>query len=517
MISADEKRISLLAIDDVSIPFTHNLRLEVNRPVKHPDNPVLAPGTGDMPDSYAAQFYGSVIEDEGKFRAWYVAMPREFLDEPDSFKHLRPAYAESEDGIHWTKPELGLVEYKGSKKNNLVLMEDGAFNMINLKVLIDEEEPDPARRYKMTAQTRWATQKENEAGGFQERGWGTLAPFVSADGLTWRLAIDAKPDGGLLPKADMLLPEHHFEAAGGLYKWNGVFYASGQSGGGLGNWNYTHGVRPYSGREVMMHRSADFSHWSKTSHLGFIRHHQHEKFPYGKGEESHEGVSVWNRGNVLIGIYGIWHGGPDWEDIAVDVGLLISNDGLKFREPAHEHTFIERGADGTWDQRALLQGQGFANVGDETRIYYGAWSPGDTTNPKRGGIGMAVLPRDRFGSLKMQNAEGAAELVTAAFSVGPETGISINASGLGTEAWLRIELLDEMEQLIPGFSGKEAIRFGQSGFSESASWGRPLPAGLSLARCRGTFEGNSRHGIALHAIYIDGKGTPDSSSGRKLD
>ena len=130
---------------------------------------------------------------------------------------------------------------------------------------------------------------------------------------------------------------------------------------------------------------------------------------------------------------------------------------------------------------------------------------------------MAVLPRDRFGSLKMQNAEGAAELVTAAFSVGPETGISINASGLGTEAWLRIELLDEMEQLIPGFSGKEAIRFGQSGFSESASWGRPLPAGLSLARCRGTFEGNSRHGIALHAIYIDGKGTPDSSSGRKLD
>ena len=29
-------------------------------------------------------------------------------------------YAESRDGIHWTRPELGLYEFNGSKKNNIL-------------------------------------------------------------------------------------------------------------------------------------------------------------------------------------------------------------------------------------------------------------------------------------------------------------------------------------------------------------------------------------------------------------
>ena len=54
--------IALLAIDDISIPFTHNLRLEMHGPVKHPDNPLLRPGAPDMPDGYGAQFYGSIVQ-----------------------------------------------------------------------------------------------------------------------------------------------------------------------------------------------------------------------------------------------------------------------------------------------------------------------------------------------------------------------------------------------------------------------------------------------------------------------
>ena len=29
-------------------------------------------------------------------------------------------YAESDDGVHWRRPELGLVEFQGSKKNNIL-------------------------------------------------------------------------------------------------------------------------------------------------------------------------------------------------------------------------------------------------------------------------------------------------------------------------------------------------------------------------------------------------------------
>ena len=34
------------------------------------------------------------------------------------------AYAESRDGLHFTKPVLGLVEWNGSKANNLVFPTD---------------------------------------------------------------------------------------------------------------------------------------------------------------------------------------------------------------------------------------------------------------------------------------------------------------------------------------------------------------------------------------------------------
>ena len=37
-------------------------------------------------------------------------------------------YAESRDGIHWTKPELGLFEFNGSKQNNIVWDGPGTHN-----------------------------------------------------------------------------------------------------------------------------------------------------------------------------------------------------------------------------------------------------------------------------------------------------------------------------------------------------------------------------------------------------
>jgi len=37
-------------------------------------------------------------------------------------------YAESTDGIHWMKPELGRFEWQGSKQNNIVWLGDGAHN-----------------------------------------------------------------------------------------------------------------------------------------------------------------------------------------------------------------------------------------------------------------------------------------------------------------------------------------------------------------------------------------------------
>ena len=55
----------------------------------------------------------------------------------------RPAYAESDDGVDWIKPNLGLVEHRGSTANNLILTDPAPLGILNLKVLADPDDSDP--------------------------------------------------------------------------------------------------------------------------------------------------------------------------------------------------------------------------------------------------------------------------------------------------------------------------------------------------------------------------------------
>ena len=86
---------------------------------------------------------------------WYIARrSRKPKFKQDTFPPRRPiAYAESTDGIHWDRPNFGLVEFRGNRDNNLVSIEpaDHPFAVANdyVSVLKDEADPDPGRRYKM--------------------------------------------------------------------------------------------------------------------------------------------------------------------------------------------------------------------------------------------------------------------------------------------------------------------------------------------------------------------------------
>ena len=63
--------------------------------------------------------YMVTFRDDDKFRAWYRVDGEALSD-----RRAMAAYAESTDGIHWHRPKLGIIEFDGSKKNNLVW--DGA-------------------------------------------------------------------------------------------------------------------------------------------------------------------------------------------------------------------------------------------------------------------------------------------------------------------------------------------------------------------------------------------------------
>lgn len=494
---------TLFAFDQVSIPHTQNLRLEMRTPTKHPANPVVPRGKAGSPDALGVQFYGSVIREGGKFRMWYVAVDDD-AENKMPYSRWRAAYAESEDGVKWIKPNLGLVEYRGSKHNNLILIEPAPLGFVNLKVLADPDDPNPERRYKISTHVYF---RHNTR-------LGTLAPFASPDGLRWKMLAEAQPKNAELLKQDLVLPAIHFEPCGGLYKWDGLYYVCGQ--------NAMNATRPYHGRVTRMYHSTDFVHWSQTSSLGFVRTAQHTLLGPGRsleGEQTHEGISVWNRRNVLLGVYGRWHGAKEWKDITVDLGFVVSNDGLHFREPAHEWAFLKRGEDGAWDQGGLLQGQGFENVNDQTFIYYGAWDPrrtGQKETPPRGGVGIATLPRDRFGDLVVEEAGKGpgdyqlpviqSEFITETVRLKADAThqFYLNADGLGDEAALKIELLGKDEKPLTGYSGKDASVVRRSGFQTQIAWNgtteiRDLP---EQVRFRVTFEGKRNTDIRFSALYV---------------
>jgi hypothetical protein len=490
---------TLFAFDNVSIPFTRSLKIEMHAPEKYQGNPIVKRGEPGEPDSNGIKFYGSVIRVGDKFRMWYVGgTSPQVPGLPDEKALWRPLYAESDDGVHWTKPKLGLVSFRGNKENNILQL-DPVITSINIKVLHEPTDPDPAQRYKMIAHAYWMKGEQRH---------GTLAPYVSADGLSWRLLFNAKPkSNGQLTAEQIILPPIHFEPAGGFYKWDGVYYSSGQ--------NVVPATRPYLSRVARVYRSRNFAEWEPTSAVSFVRTSQHLDQPAKSGvngKQTHEGISVWNRGNILLGMYGMWDGGKTWKDLLIHQGFVISNDGIYFREPAHEFVFIPVGPDGTWDEGGLMQGQGFENVGDKTYIYYGSgdlrgWTGHAGPRVKRGEIGLATLPRDRFGDLSMlETGEGEPQFVTASLEAKPgqDKMLYANASGLGPDAHLKIEILSHDEKPLPGLAGADAALVKENGFQIPVAWrhGTVLTHLPHKFRIRTTFEGEKKEDIRFSAFYL---------------
>ena len=79
------------------------------------------------------------------------------------------AYQESTDGIHWTKPSLGIHQFEGSVENNIVWMGPGA----NMAPFRDPHPASEEERYKAVVRKRdlWA--------------------LVSQDGIRWRRMQEA--------------------------------------------------------------------------------------------------------------------------------------------------------------------------------------------------------------------------------------------------------------------------------------------------------------------------------------
>ena len=162
---ADRKQ---LFIDHRFIDTARNVELTVNPPVKLP-GPVLI---SEHPWEAFSIGWSCVLEDDGLFKLWYSACGADQWTGGPWYL----CYAISEDGLTWEKPELGLIEYDGSKRNNIVRA------ACKLAYIFIDPNGGEADRYKMVEQVL---------------GEG-IRVGTSADGLTWdlpdRLVSTLKPD-----------------------------------------------------------------------------------------------------------------------------------------------------------------------------------------------------------------------------------------------------------------------------------------------------------------------------------
>ena len=104
------------------------------------------------------------FRDGDRYRMWYRC------DDTAEGNPRFTAYAESEDGIHWEKPSLGIVEYGGSKDNNLVWLGDHGMDLTPFK----DGNPD-------------APDDERYKGVVRPHAGKAMYALVSPDGLRWRL------------------------------------------------------------------------------------------------------------------------------------------------------------------------------------------------------------------------------------------------------------------------------------------------------------------------------------------
>ena len=415
-----------LLLDDRVVERVDNVRLRVGTVTKHPANPLFKE---DRP--WEVRFdnvYVNVTYDEAtrRYQLWYSPF---IVDElttgtpvpkrPEVRYHSTPTremglcYATSSDGIHWDKPALNLIDFNGSKANNLVVRCSHGGG-----VLRDGQEKDPARRYKLFGGQQIPGQKRQFQVAFSPDGihWAEplICPEVGVDGDTHNNAIWA--------------PE--------LGKYVGITrrWLAGE-------------------RLVMRTESTDFTRWSRAVEV--MR---------GTGENQTYAMPIFPYAGVYLGLVMVINTRTD----LVQCELAWSPDTVLWQRIDPGHALIPNSpTPGDYDSGCVYAGVTPVIRGDEIQLYYGASNAPHTTW-RDGFLALATLPADRFAGYVAEQAEGTI-LTQPLVLAGKELLVNADASG----GEFAVEILDANGLPIPGFSGDDrAAHAGANGLRTPVRWKR---------------------------------------------
>jgi len=190
--------------------------------------------------------YFTLFQDGDLYRCYYRGTHHDEATKKGGHKETT-CYAESKDGITWTKPKLGIVEFNGSKDNNIILIGEGCSNFSPFK----DTRPDcpPESRYKALASTGDNSTRKLKP---------SLQAWHSADGLHWSR-----------------MREQPVISAGSFDSQNTAFYDA-ELGAYRACWRYftggytdERGWKPKGVRAIRTATSKDFLTWENQADLAY--------------------------------------------------------------------------------------------------------------------------------------------------------------------------------------------------------------------------------------------------------
>lgn len=228
-----------LFVDDFLIGSLVGAKLKLHKP-----EPREVAIVCDRPWEGNTSAYFTLFQDVDRFRmvyrGWHFDEKRKTSAHPEL-----TCYAESRDGLKWEKPELGLFEFNGSKRNNIIWAGPGTHNFTAMKDGNPTCAPDA--RYKALA-----------GGTIPGNGKkGCLNALKSADGVRWTMMSGAVITAGAFDSQNLAF----WDSVRGEYRAYWRIFSAG----------YTdeRGWKPEGYRAIRTATSKDFIHWEHQADLRY--------------------------------------------------------------------------------------------------------------------------------------------------------------------------------------------------------------------------------------------------------
>lgn len=397
-----------LFLDDALIESAHRVRRTWHRPVRHPQNPIVRP---DTDDEKCAFLFGTVVFDpqDELFKMWHYSAR--------SAGGAVVGYLMSEDGVCWRKPELGLYEIAGTKRNNVCLHAPENYYVELAGVIRNPRSQGDEDRWLMCVCTR--------------RRGKSYSVLKSPDGLRWSEVCNWVPPQPAHPDRACFVWDPHAEQYA-------LYCRTRQKPDVSSEWLGDN----WWGRGVARTHSADLQIWSEPVQV------------MGSDAEDRSSTEIYS---MMAWPYGdLWLGLPQTyrsrTDVAcVDVQFAWSRDGMQWSRQ-REPPFIALGAEGEWDRF----NQGIAtrpvSVGDRLHLYYSGRTyrhggyQGDDKGAYWAAIGLLTLRQDGWCSL--DGSFDGAGVTTVPLRL-PAGKLHLNAKAdFGA---VEVEVLDAAGQVLEGF------------------------------------------------------------------